>query len=158
MTGCSVPEFKSFSEAVADGSVRYYTGKPCLNGHIAERHVKNRTCTECGKDRSREDYHADPEAWKLNNLAYREANPERVRGYARTQEAIRKNRCPAWADRKAILEVYRLCPVGMHVDHVIPLQGELVSGLHVHNNLQYLTPLQNLEKGNRFNPAEFTDA
>lgn len=45
---------------------------------------------------------------------------------------------------------YDACPSGMVVDHVIPLQGALVSGLHVEYNLQYLTRSQNAAKKNRF--------
>jgi 5-methylcytosine-specific restriction endonuclease McrA len=62
----------------------------------------------------------------------------------------RAKRSVIWADLTKIKEMYANCPKGLHVDHIIPLKGELVSGLHVHNNLQYLSPEDNMQKGNRF--------
>lgn len=64
----------------------------------------------------------------------------------------KKHRTPPWADQVAIQQVYELCPKGLAVDHIIPLQGELVSGLHVPNNLQYLTREANSAKNNKFEP------
>lgn len=56
---------------------------------------------------------------------------------------------PKWVDLNRIREIYRNCPKGYHVDHIIPLRGENVCGLHVETNLQYLTAEENLKKGNK---------
>ena len=63
---------------------------------------------------------------------------------------------PEWADLEKIKEIYYKCPTGYHVDHVIPLQSKIVCGLHVPENLQYLTAYANRAKGNKFNPMEFS--
>jgi hypothetical protein len=57
---------------------------------------------------------------------------------------------PIWANKELIREVYSNKPEGCHVDHVVPIRGETVCGLHVVENLQYLTAAENMEKGNRF--------
>lgn len=62
---------------------------------------------------------------------------------------------PAWADRAAISMIYRVAEViritgfDVEVDHFIPIKGKLVSGLHVHNNLQIILTTANRRKGNR---------
>lgn len=59
-------------------------------------------------------------------------------------------RTPKWSEHTEISEFYRLCPAGYHVDHIIPLNGEKVSGLHVLGNLQYLTAEENCKKHNTY--------
>ena len=60
------------------------------------------------------------------------------------------NATPIWANKKEIRLFYKNCPPGFHVDHIIPLNGNIVSGLHVTNNLQYLPATENIKKGNKF--------
>jgi hypothetical protein len=61
-------------------------------------------------------------------------------------------RTPPWSDIEKIRQVYANCPEGHHVDHIIPLKGEKVSGFHIAENLQYLTAEENLRKKNKFEP------
>jgi hypothetical protein len=60
------------------------------------------------------------------------------------------HRTPFWANLAKIEQFYINCPKDMQVDHYIPLQGKLVSGLHVHNNLQYLSKHDNCSKSNKY--------
>lgn len=57
---------------------------------------------------------------------------------------------PKWANLEIISRIYA-CAEDYHVDHIIPLQGKHVCGLHVENNLQYLSVEENLRKSNKFN-------
>jgi hypothetical protein len=59
-------------------------------------------------------------------------------------------RTPAWSETSLIIELYAECPEGYHVDHIIPLRGDLVSGLHVLSNLQYLKASDNMKKNNKY--------
>ena len=54
------------------------------------------------------------------------------------------------AGRKAIAEIYANCPDDWHVDHIAPLLGKTISGLHLPENLQYLPEWVNHMKGNRW--------
>jgi hypothetical protein len=78
-------------------------------------------------------YHKEhPELSKLNNIK---------------QTTNRNLRIVSW-DQDGIREFYAHCPAGMVVDHILPLQGKKISGFHILSNLQYLTPADNLRKGN----------
>lgn len=57
-----------------------------------------------------------------------------------------KSRMVALSNNKALIQKYSECPSGMEVDHIIPLNGENVSGLHVDWNLDFLSPEDNGKK------------
>ena len=72
------------------------------------------------------------------------------------RHALKLKSCPKWADLEAIAAVYvnaaKLREAGedVQVDHIIPLRGEAVCGLHVESNLQIISSRENQSKGNRF--------
>jgi len=64
---------------------------------------------------------------------------------------------PSWVDLGAVKEIYELCTqlqivtgIPHEVDHIVPLRGARVSGLHVPWNLQILSRDENRRKGNKF--------
>lgn len=99
----------------------------------------------------------DPEIFRSYMAAWHAANPGANAAYCSRRHAAILRRTPAWADLTAIAAFYRGRPEGYEVDHIIPLRGRLVSGLHVLNNLQYLPKLENQRKKNKFNLEEFND-
>lgn len=101
-----------------------FMGLPCMHGHRGLRYVSSGNCVECCLVRSK-------------------AVPKRGR----------KN-MPKWVNRRVISAIYSNCPAGYHVDHIVPLKGKYVSGLHVPWNLRYLPAELNAAKGNHFSHLE----
>lgn len=115
----------------------------CVNGHdtfIVGR--ANRKCSQC---------HAEQEK------QYRKENPGLVKALSIKQQTNRNLRIVAWTDWDKIKEFYDNMPVRMTGDHIIPLQGKKVAGLHVSWNLQYLPPRNNSSKYNKCNLLEASE-
>lgn len=177
----------------------YFTGKPCKRGHLANRLLSDRSCTECNKEKRAKYYKENPEKYReLRRQAYA-ANPEKEReiekvrsrkwrksnpNHLGTQAAKKKwkkanigkvnahtakrrtaklQRTPAWLtliDFERIENEYKLAALlskitnaSWHVDHIIPLQGKMVSGLHVPSNLRVIPRKENETKANKYLPA-----
>ena len=104
-------------------------------------------------------------AWKTKSgMAYeytkrsRAKNPSLMQFLNAKRHAAKMKRTPAWLNAGHLFEmesVYKYCSalrnVGLdyEVDHIVPMQGQLVSGLHAPWNLQILTGKENSSKGNR---------
>ena len=109
---------------------------------------------EANRERQKRDRKDSTKREKMNQSCrgWYERNKDNKLIANRLQEIARLNRVPIWSELDEIKQFYLDCPEGCHVDHIIPLQGRLVSGLHVLDNLQYLTARENLSKSNHFDP------
>lgn len=103
---------------------------------------------------------ANRERKRALDKAYHErnkANPEylaRRRHNEANRRARRLQATPGWLTpehKEQIKQLYINCPPDHHVDHVIPLKGNSVSGLHVPWNLQWLPGIVNRVKSNKVN-------
>ena len=107
---------------------------------------------------------ANPERHKAAQLAWQAANPERWKMCQTTANirgrTMRFQSVPVWADWKEIWKFYYLAKamtkktgIPHQVDHIVPLKGKNVSGLHVHWNLRVITATENRIKRNKFAEA-----
>ena len=120
-------------------------------------------------------YHSDLEREYKRGKKYREANkesvaanirnwaianPDRRRASTAKRRTTKLNATPRWLteiDHLAIKDKYKYSilleqetGIKHHIDHIIPLKGKLVCGLHVPDNLRILKESDNLYKGNKF--------
>lgn len=91
-------------------------------------------CKECKRNKCQQHYEENKEDYCAKDASRR---------------ASKLNATPLWSQTDKIKEFYRNRPNGFHVDHIVPLQSNIVCGLHVLENLQYLSASENLKKGNR---------
>ena len=181
---------KTRKEAVALGAKFYFTGEPCVRGHVALRKAKG-SCLECIKedwavDNERRKGKPKTEAAIAAGRRYYEKNREAViaRAAARPVEekrrlqaqykdrnvdvvradtSVRKRRhreaTPKWLTKEERLQMRSLYVQARKmtvltreryvVDHIVPLRGEEVCGLHVPWNLRVITQDENLKKSNK---------
>ena len=91
------------------------------------------------------------EKFKENEKKYRKNHASYYLAQCNKRRADKLNATPKWADMQKIKEIYIDAKnKGLTVDHVIPLKGKLVCGLHVETNMQLLTSIENSKKGNKY--------
>ena len=165
-------------EALLNKATQYFTGRPCIKGHIDARRVKTGECLKCRslalikwrqknpqKVKQHNDtqylkYETEKHKWHARNKKYSQKNKSLVNAKTVAYQLAKLNRMPLWVDKNKIKELYKLAQIktketgfSWHVDHIIPLQGKLVSGLHVFNNLQVIPGIDNIKKHNKYEVA-----
>ena len=94
------------------------------------------------------------------NRAWWSENKDKRAFYQAKRRAAQMQRTPNWVTEDEKLRINALYSVAAmytresgeewHVDHQIPLQGKLVSGLHVYANLTVIRGSENVKKSNKF--------
>jgi len=88
----------------------------------------------------------------------RTENGRRIKNYdCALRYSNKKQRIPKWITKEQLNQIkliYLNRPNGYEVDHIIPLCGKNVSGLHIPENLQYLSSEENRLKNNKYNIGE----
>jgi hypothetical protein len=130
---------------------RYSTDKATKVASIKRYYEKNRQAI---LDRNAKLYEVKADDIKAYARQYRQKNKAKVREWNGTRRAILRQACPSWVDRKAIAAIYREAweleqKIGIphHVDHIIPISGRNVCGLHIPENLKAIPAVENLKKG-----------
>lgn len=89
---------------------------------------------------------------RITSKKYYENNKLAAFSVAAKRRAAKLNAVPVWLTgehKKQIRDFYTNKPIGYEVDHIVPLRGKTICGLHVPWNLQYLTTRDNRVKGNK---------
>ena len=120
---------------------------------VVSRTMKQRTPIEY---RHLCEYHYNLYAREHNAIYRKTPNGRAVKNAHSAKRRLRvTEQMPGWASQEKITEIYNRTPDGHVVDHIIPLMGKLVSGLHTEFNLQHLTKEENLSKTNKFDPMTY---
>ena len=134
------------------------------NPESAIRIAENRRrcdATERSKERRRkyfsDYYQRHPEKLRAYNKANRTKNHSTHIACVKARSLRKRHAVPPWADMAAIRSLYETARrmtvetgIKHHVDHIIPLSGKTVCGLHVQGNLRVIEGAENMRKHNAF--------
>lgn len=124
-------------------------------------------CTKAYKEKNKETLKAYDKAYKETHKEYFKEQTKTWRivnkgAWNATRAKYRASKLkatPSWADLNKIKEFYECCHAfklytgeEYHVDHIVPLQGKTVCGLHCESNLQIIKMFENAAKRNYWWP------
>jgi hypothetical protein len=103
------------------------------------------------REENRDQHNAINREWNKNNKPLKAALQAK-------RKSVILQRTPKWdADAHLIVAKYQVAAMlsretgePYHVDHIIPLQGKYVSGLHVFSNLRVIPGSDNVKKSNKY--------
>jgi hypothetical protein len=138
-----------------------------LDMSMFHKHSQNGTRPRCKECRSKATKRFGPHSHLIGILEKktrsdiandcRKKYPYKDAAKTAKRRTAKKQATPLWGNHKAIQIEYELaawCTKVMEtpyeVDHIIPIQGKLVCGLHVENNLRVIPWIDNVKKGNNF--------
>lgn len=145
----------------------FYKSKRTVDGHEGWcktcRLARNKKWVRENKDRhnelTRQWYINNREQHLLTSKKHYDNNKSDHLEYWYARNERTKKATPSWADRSEIRAIYAEAKriteetgIKHHVDHIIPLRGEVVCGLHVSNNMQIIPADENLQKAAKFDP------
>lgn len=114
-----------------------------------------RKWNEANPEKLREWVRENPEKVREAQRKWKKANPAKITAHIAKRKASKLQRTPAFGAQDLIPIFYEAARsatertgIPHQVDHIIPLRGKNVSGLHVFNNLQILTASENASKNN----------
>ena len=129
------------------------TCKECVNKRRRDRHRQNK---EKRNSVNRKWYWENREVHQRKNKRWMQENACIQASRVAKRHAKKIQQTPKWANENLIQDWYRMSDllskqtgVKYHVDHIVPLQGNTVSGLHVEYNLQLLKSKENIRKSNK---------
>ena len=125
-------------------TINYFNGVS-----MNKRFNKDRVCLDCGEVKKLFDF-------PITSHKCRPCTNAKTA----IHRAIKLNALPKWVDSKQIeliaglyhlaYDITKQTGVTHQVDHIVPLQGKIVSGLHTYCNLQVISALDNVIKSNHF--------
>ena len=155
-TGCGTEQSLDGFHKDKKGKLgRVSTCKKCVQERHRNYYLKNQeVLVEKQRTFRTENAEVISERRKTYDATYRFKHPDKIRSAKRKAQAHRRaatlRATVEWADQQLIKDMYLEADYfQMHVDHIVPLQGKMVCGLHWEGNLQLLTPKENLKKSNK---------